>query len=137
METTVLRKVERNAETIKLCYDAFNAGDLETVRKNFHKDITWDTPGKSSLAGVKNGVENVIDHLKTIGKETQGTFRANLDELALCEDERVVGIHNLTAKRNGKNLNEDCCMIFEFKDGKVYSGKEFGYDLYAWDEFWK
>ena len=137
METTVLRKVEKNAETARLCYDAFNQGDLETVRKNFHKDISWDTPGKSSMAGIKKGVDKVIDYLEKIGKETQGTFRANLDELALSEDGRVVGIHNLTAKRKGKHLDLDCCMVFEFKDGKVCSGKEFGYDLYAWDDFWK
>lgn len=137
METTVLRKVEKNAETVRLCYDAFNEGDLETVRKHFHKDITWIIPGKSSMSGRKIGVDAVMDFLKKIGKETQGTFRANLEELALSEDERVIGIHTLTGKRNGKRLDQECCMVFEFKEGKVYYGKEYGFDLYSLDDFWK
>ena len=137
METTVLRKVEKNAETIRLCYDAFNEGDLETVRKNFHKDVTWMVPGKSSMSGRKKGLDAVMDFLKKVGKETQGSFRANLKELALSEDGRVIAIHTLTAKRNGKHLDQECCMVFEFKDGKVISGKEYGFDLYALDDFWK
>ena len=137
METTVLKKVEKNAETVRLCYDAFNEGDMETIRKNFHKDVTWDTPGKSSMAGKKHGLDKVIDYFKKLGKETQGTFKANLEETAISEDGQVVGIHTNTAKRNSKKLHLDCCIVFEFKEGKIYSGKEYPYDVYTWDDFWK
>jgi ketosteroid isomerase-like protein len=38
--------------------------------------------------------------------------------------------------RNGKKLDLDCCIVFDVKDGLVISGREFFFDLHAWDEFW-
>jgi ketosteroid isomerase-like protein len=48
----------------------------------------------------------------------------------------VVGIHHSSAQRGGKRLAVDCCMVFEFKHGRVVSGREYIYDLHAADAFW-
>jgi uncharacterized protein len=52
------------------------------------------------------------------------------------DDGLVVGIHHNGAERNGKQLDVMCCLVFEFKDGRVIDGREHFDDLYAWDEFW-
>jgi len=52
------------------------------------------------------------------------------------DDGRVVGIHHNSAQRNGKRLDVGCCIVFQVKDGRIVSGREHFYDLYAWDEFW-
>jgi len=70
------------------------------------------------------------------GGETNGTFKAILKTVAVCDDGRVVGIHHNTGERNGKKLEVDCCIVFEFRDGQILGGKEFFFDLNAWDEFW-
>lgn len=31
---------------------------------------------------------------------------------------------------------DPCCLVFEFKDGRVTDGREHFFDLYAWDKFW-
>jgi hypothetical protein len=55
----------------------------------------------------------------------------------LADDEgRVVGVHRNTAERNGKRLDVMCCIVFEIRNGRVISGKEHFFDLYAWDAFW-
>ncbi len=41
-----------------------------------------------------------------------------------------------TGDRKGRQLDVDCCIVFEFRDGKVIRGGEHFYNLYAWDEFW-
>ena len=41
-----------------------------------------------------------------------------------------------SAKRGGKHLDVGCCIVFEFKDGRVVDGREHFHDLYAWDAFW-
>jgi hypothetical protein len=29
-----------------------------------------------------------------------------------------------------------CCLVFEIRSGRVVSGREHFFDLYAWDAFW-
>jgi uncharacterized protein len=38
--------------------------------------------------------------------------------------------------KDAKHLDVDCCIVFEIRDGQIYDGKEYFYDLNAWDEFW-
>lgn len=55
----------------------------------------------------------------------------------LADDEgRVIAMHHNTGERNGKRLDVDCCLVFEIKNGKVISGREYFYNLNAWEEFW-
>ena len=68
--------------------------------------------------------------------DTDGTFRATLKSVMTSEDGSVIGVHRNSGKRNGKDLDVDCCIAFEIADGQIVAGREFFYDLYAWDEFW-
>ena len=61
---------------------------------------------------------------------------AELREVVADDECHVVGIHHNSAERNGKQLDVDCCLLFEIKDGKVVDGREHFDDLYAWDDFW-
>ncbi len=40
------------------------------------------------------------------------------------------------AKRNGKQVDVLCCIVFELENGRIVIGREHFYDLYAWDAFW-
>jgi len=44
-------------------------------------------------------------------------------------DGRVIAIHHNTAERNGKELDVDCCLVFEVEDGRITAGSEYFYDL--------
>lgn len=70
-----------------------------------------------------------------LGGQTNGTFRATLKQLT-AGDGRVVGIHHNSGERNGKQLDIECCLVFELNDGKIVDGSEHFDDLYAWDDFW-
>jgi hypothetical protein len=48
----------------------------------------------------------------------------------------VTGIHHNSGERNGHRLDVGCCIVFEVKDGRIVSGREHFYDLYAWNQFW-
>jgi uncharacterized protein len=52
------------------------------------------------------------------------------------DDGRVVGIQHNTAKRDGKHLDVEVCLVFQLEDGRITEGAEHFRDLYAWDEFW-
>jgi uncharacterized protein len=102
-----------NAAIVRRGYEAFNTGDIATLTRLFDEGASWHTPGRSSIAGSRQGRDAVFG-----------------------EDGRVVGVHHNSAERNGERLDVLCCIVFELKDGRILIGREHFYDLYAWDAFW-
>ena len=125
-----------NAAIVRRGYEAFNTGDLTTLAELFGDDVSWHTPGRSSLAGDAVGREAVFARLGRYAAETGGTFKYDLKRLLTDEDGRVIGIHHNVAERDGKRLDVYCCTVFELENGRIVDGREHFYDLRAWDEFW-
>ncbi len=88
------------------------------------------------FAGDHQGRDATFAYFGQLGGETGGTFKAELQHVLTSDDGLVVGVHHNSAERNGKQLDVMCCLVFEFKDGRVVDGREHFYDLNAWDEFW-
>ena len=131
-----MSEAEKNAETVRRGYAAFNSADLKTLAEIFHENASWHTPGRGSLSGDHKGREAVFAYFGRLAGETGGSFRAALRHVFTGEDGRVIGIHQNAGKRGGKSLDVSCCLVFEFKDGRVIDGREYIHDLYAWDTFW-
>jgi hypothetical protein len=131
-----MTEAEKNAETVRRGYAAFNSGDMKTLTEIFDESASWHTPGRSPLAGDRNGRDATFAQFGRYSGGTGGTFRAVLKSVGMSDDGRVVAIHHNTAKRDGKQLDVDCCLVFEFKDGRVIDGREYFFDLYAWEKFW-
>ncbi len=127
---------ERNADVVRRGYAAFNAADINLLTEVFAENSSWHTPGNSSAAGNAIGRDNVFAQFGRYGGETDGTFKATLREVFASADGRVIGLHHNSGERNGKQLDTDCCIVFELKDGRVTSGREHFYDLHNWDTFW-
>jgi hypothetical protein len=125
-----------NAAIVRCGYEAFNTGDIATLTKLFDDDASWHTPGRSFIAGSRNGRDAVLAQFGRYGGDTDGTFRANLLNVLESEDGRVVSVHHNSAERDGKRLDVLCCIVFELTDGRIVIGREHFYDLYAWDAFW-
>ena len=125
-----------NAGIVRRSYEAFRAGDLETLTQLFGENVSWHTPGGSPLAGDLRGREAVVARLGRYLTETGGTFRADLKRVLTDEEGRVIGIHHNVAERDGKRLDVYCCVVFELEAGRIVGCREHFYDLRAWDEFW-
>lgn len=125
-----------NAEVVRRGYEAFNAGDAETLGRLFSENASWHTPGKSPIGGDRRGRDEVFAQFGRYVGETEGTFRATLKRVMTSDDGRVIGVHHNSGERNGRHLDVDCCIAFEVADGQIVSGREFFYDLHAWDAFW-
>ncbi len=131
-----MNQAQDNVERVRRGYAAFNAADMATLMELFAEDASWHTPGRGILAGDHKGRDAVFAQFGRYAAETAGTFRAVLQTVLSDEADTAVGIHHNTAERNGKQLDVDCCIVFELKDGKVVRGSEYFYNLHAWDEFW-
>ena len=70
------------------------------------------------------------------GGETNGTFEADVEQLFVTEDGRIIGLHLNSAERNSKRLDTGYCIVFEVKDGRMISGREHFFHLANRDDFW-
>lgn len=127
---------ERNAELVRRGYHAFNTADVPLLRQILDANCTWETPGKSPVAGQRKGIDNVLAQFGTYGGGSDGTFKAELQYVTADADGRVVGVHRNTGSRKGRTLDTLCCIVFQLENGRVVSGKEHFFDLYNWDAFW-
>jgi ketosteroid isomerase-like protein len=127
---------EENVAIMQRAYDAFNRADLDTLVEIFDENMVWHLPGRSSMAKDYESRDATLAYFGQLGEQTDGTFRASLERLVGDDEDRVVGIQNSTADRNGKHLDVHNCIEFTLKDGRVVDGREHFEDLYAWDEFW-
>ena len=127
---------DENVAIMKRAYDAFNKADIDTLTELFDDNAVWHLPGRSSMAKDYEGRDATLAYFGQIGQETDGTFKAELQQLFAGEDGRVIGLQRSTAERDGKKLDVSNCIVFELKDGKVVDGREHFHDLYAWDDFW-
>lgn len=134
-ETTM--SAEQFAEVVRRGYHGFNTADGALLTQVFDANATWETPGKSPIAGLRNGRDNVFAHFGgTYGAGTDGTFKAELQFVTADASGRVVGVHRNTGTRKGRTLDSMCCIVFQVKDGRIVSGKEHYFDLHNWDAFW-
>jgi ketosteroid isomerase-like protein len=126
---------DENVATMRRAYEAFNAGDMETLTELFDENCVWHTPGRSSLANDYEGRDATFGYFGRIGQETEGTLRANLEELTADDEGRVVGIQHSTADRNGKHLDVGNVIVFQLKDGRITDGRHHYAPLTAWVEY--
>jgi ketosteroid isomerase-like protein len=131
-----MSQAEQNAEIVRRAYEAFNTADMATLTELIAEDASWHTPGRSPIAGDHRGRDAVFAQFGRYGGETGGTFKAALQQVFVAEDGRVVGFHHNSGERNGKQLDTDCCIVFELEDGRMTDGREIFADQYSWDAFW-
>ena len=125
-----------DAEVVRRGYEAFNQADIATLTEIMDVNASWHTPGRSPIAGHYQGRDAVFAQFGRYGSDTGGTFKAELQQVFTSPDGRVIGLNHSSAERNGKQLDTDCCIVFEVEDGRIVSGRELFYDLNNWDEFW-
>ena len=115
---------EENAAIIRRGYEAFNAGDMDTLTELFDENASWHTPGRSPIAGDHVGRDAAFAQFGRYGGETGGTFKAELQHVLADNENRVVGVHHNSAERAGKRLDVGCALVFELKDGRVVDGRQ-------------
>ena len=124
-----------NAELFRRGYQAFQAGDLDTVRSLFAPDVVWHTPGSGRFSGTFRGPDEVINLFVQQFQETDGTLKVELHDI-LANDEHGVALATVSAQRGGKSVSDRYTHVAHFKDGKLTEAWIFDENPAAVDEFW-
>jgi ketosteroid isomerase-like protein len=125
-----------NAIRYRDALQAFNDNKLDTAKKAFSKDIVYQFPGRSPLAGEYRGIEQFFKLLHLMKDMTAGTLTIK-PKIIMANDDSVMVYARATAQREGKTLDIDQVNLYRFnEDGIIFEGRIIPVDLYAFDEFW-
>ena len=103
--------VQDNKDIIQRGYEAFSAGDMETVMTLFDDDIEWVQPGASAVSGTFHGKTEVMEQF---GRLAEKGLTVKLNRL-IAEGDTVVAITEVSA---GGESGEDAD-VFTLRDGKT------------------
>jgi ketosteroid isomerase-like protein len=126
---------DRYMSLVRKGYEAFNAGDIETLVTLFAHDVVQHTPGTSVLAGDHKGIESVLGYYAKLGELTGGTFRADLIDVHGDGRGHVAATHQVTATRNAVTRVSRGSILFTFLGDKVVDLLELHGDLAGDDAF--
>jgi ketosteroid isomerase-like protein len=124
-----------NAELLRAGYEAFQKGDLDTVRSLFAENIVWHTPGRNHLAGDYRGVDATIGLFMKNFEETKGTFRVDVHDILGSED-HAVALASFSGEREGKSITDNYVHVVHIGGGLMTESWIFGANQEAVDDFW-
>lgn len=102
---------EQNIQVVKKGYEAFAAGDFDTVMTLFDDDIEWVQPGNSAISGTYHGKGELSQFLARLAeKPTTATPRR-----FLADGDMVVAVTDVTV---GDERGQDAD-VFTLRNGKT------------------
>ena len=116
-------------------YEAFGAGDMDTLGDLFTEDAVWHLGGTGGLSGDKQGRDAILGYFGELFSRSGGTVKVVVDDL-IGGDKHTVGFQRVHAERNGKAIDQRAAIVFKLRDGKVSEVYEFQEDGASAVEFW-
>ncbi|HMF29220.1 MAG TPA: nuclear transport factor 2 family protein [Candidatus Cybelea sp.] len=118
---------QQNVQSIKDAYAAFERGDVAAILAMLTDDVKWEMPGPAEIpyAGLRKGHTGAGEFFRRLSEA---------DEVQVFEPRRFLADGNLVVafgryearvKATGKIAKSDWVHVFEFRDGKVSSWREF------------
>ncbi len=104
-------QTEKNLEIIKKGYEAFAAGDVETVMSLFDDNIEWVQPGESAISGTYHGKGELAQFLERLAEKSMTATPRRF----LADGDIVVALTDVTV---GDERGQDAD-VFTLRDGKT------------------
>lgn len=121
-----------NIKLINSFFQAYANNDLEAIAQILSPSIEWIIPGQHPLSGTKVGVKEVLEYFKQL---TTCLFQAKPIVMGV-NDNYVIDCHlNWSNRTDGENMQAMSCLLWSFKDGKIYKVYNFPQDQYLVDAF--
>jgi ketosteroid isomerase-like protein len=124
-----------NEALVRRIFAAFARKEGFALRGLFAEDAVWTVPGRSVMAGIYRGREEIFRFLARLPKETGGTYGSELEDV-LASDERAAALYRARGRRHGRELELDQMLLFRIADGLVQEVLALPSDPEAFEAFW-
>jgi ketosteroid isomerase-like protein len=126
---------DSNATIIRKAYEDFAQGNVPAVFAAFDSNISWHVPGHSPLSGDYRGHDQIAGFFQRTMELSAGTFTIDVHHV-LAEDDLVVVLATVNARRNETSASFPEAHIWRMKDGKAVEFREYQGDEQREDRFW-
>ena len=122
---------------VKRGYAAFNDADVDTLLELIAEDATQHMVGDNLVSGDFKGRDAILGMYAHLAELTEGTYRAEIEQVFTDGAGTVVVVHRQTAQRNGKRLDNRQALIFTILDGKNVDLQDTSDDIAIDDAFYQ
>jgi hypothetical protein len=128
-------KLHPNIAIVRRFYAAFIAQDTTRIWEFAGHDLAFHVPGRSRWAGHYRGREELLKLFVDVGRAAGNSVRLTVHDVVGGE-EHAVGLHRLTASREGRSLDINGTAVCHVHAGKI-SEMWIGWQSQrTFDEFW-
>lgn len=124
---------QQNLQIIKDAYAAFRSGDIPALLSSLSDDVTWELPGPAEIpyAGMRHGRDGAAEFFRLLSESDEVQVFEPRRFLADSDVVVVLGRYEARVKSTGKTAATDWVHVFELRDGKVTSWREY-YDMLSY-----
>lgn len=124
-----------NVARLRQGYEAFEKGDLDTLRDLMSPDIVWHAGGNNPLSGDYKGMDELFGYFGKLFEITEGVLSQEIHDV-LANDEHAIALTKVSARRpDGRTMDMNQVGVFHVADGKVTEAWVLPQDSRAADEF--
>jgi ketosteroid isomerase-like protein len=124
-----------NIEIAERAWGAVANSDVDALARLWAPDIVWHVTSANPWSGDHVGPEAVLDYLASVG-EAGEAYDANLEDV-LVSDDRVLIVTRVTARRRGRSIDTQQCMLARIEDGRIAEVWTLALDPAAFAGFWE
>ena len=107
-----------NEELLRRGYEAFAAGDMDTVLALFHPDIVWHIGGSNQTTGEYRGHQEVMGFFGKVMELSGGSFHLNVHDI-VANDAHGVALVTAYAERDGLAIAVREANIWHLANGQA------------------
>jgi ketosteroid isomerase-like protein/uncharacterized protein YndB with AHSA1/START domain len=128
--------VKTNQKLVDAFFECYIKKDKEGMKQVMDENVTWSFLGQHKLAGIKNGIDEVIAFFDNMGSiMTESKTRVEKLIVASNDNYLIECQHLKTNREDGINIEHDVSVLWEFENGKIISGIHFFADPKAVDDY--
>ena len=124
-----------NLEIAQRAWEAVAASDVPSLESLWAPEIVWHVTGDNPWSGDHVGRDAVLDYLAGVGEAGEAYDTKVLDMLA--SDERVLIVCDVRARRAGRSVDTQQCMLARIQDEKIAEVWTMPLDPRAFVGFWR
>jgi uncharacterized protein len=125
-----------NQDIVAKFFEYYQARDLEKLKEVVDQNVVWYFLGRHKLAGVKKGLEELLEFFDTMGGIMKDS-KPEIEKLIVAENDRyVIECQRIkTNRQDGINIDHHATVLWTIENGKIISGRHFFADPEAADQY--
>ena len=125
-----------NQDIINKFFDSYMKRDLDGVKGVMAANVVWYFKGRHKLAGIKNGIDEVIRFFDTMGG-IMSKSKPSIEKLIVADKDNyfIECQHIKTNRDDGVNIDHYATVLWTIENGKIVSGRHFFADPESVDRY--